>query len=60
MFNPKDVVGKSYDKFRDLLDRLQVLNAIGELDLLINTPDVAGAASLPAGLNHHVRYRQHE
>ncbi|KAI3335205.1 hypothetical protein F4824DRAFT_489691 [Ustulina deusta] len=48
VFNPKDIVGKSYDKFKDLLDRLQTLNAIGDLDLLLNMQDVADASSLPA------------
>ncbi len=48
VFNPKDIVGKSYDKFKDLLDRLQTLNGIGDLDLLLNMQDVADASSLPA------------
>ncbi|KAJ3573148.1 hypothetical protein NPX13_g4807 [Xylaria arbuscula] len=48
VFNPKDLVEQSYDKFKDLLDRLETLNTIGDLDLLLNMQDVADASSLPA------------
>ncbi|KAI1177579.1 glycoside hydrolase family 18 protein [Nemania sp. FL0916] len=46
--NPKDVVGKSYDKFKDLLSNLMLLNAIGDLDSQLNMADLVDAASLPA------------
>ncbi|KAI0803704.1 glycoside hydrolase family 18 protein [Xylaria sp. FL0064] len=48
VFNPKDVVSKSYDNFQDLLFRIQLLNEIGDLDLQLSTQDVADASSLPA------------
>ncbi|KAI0190106.1 glycoside hydrolase family 18 protein [Astrocystis sublimbata] len=48
VFNPKDIVSKSYDKFQDLLFRLQLLSKIGDLDLLLSSQDVADASSLPA------------
>ncbi|KAF2969289.1 hypothetical protein GQX73_g4264 [Xylaria multiplex] len=48
VFDPKDTVSKSYDKFKDLLSRLELLNAIGDLDSLLSVQDVADAASLPA------------
>ncbi|KAK5630318.1 hypothetical protein RRF57_006033 [Xylaria bambusicola] len=48
VFNPKDVVSKSYDNFQDLLFRLQLLSEIGDLDLLLSTQDAADASSLAA------------
>ncbi|KAL6907356.1 glycoside hydrolase family 18 protein [Trichoderma evansii] len=48
VFNPKDVIGQSYDKSQDLLHNLKVLRAIGSLDSQLNMADVADAAALPA------------
>ncbi|KAI1110528.1 glycoside hydrolase family 18 protein [Nemania sp. NC0429] len=48
VFNPKDVVGKSYDKFKGLLFNLKLLNAIGDLDSQLSMADLVDAASLPA------------
>ncbi|KAH7116609.1 putative glycosyl hydrolase, family 18 [Dactylonectria estremocensis] len=46
--NPKDVIGKSYDKSKNLLQRLQLLKTIGDLDSQLNWSDLVDAASLPA------------
>lgn len=48
VFNPKDVIGKSYDKSKDLLARLKLLKAIGDLDSQLKWEDLVDAASLPA------------
>ncbi|UKZ82482.1 hypothetical protein TrVFT333_010271 [Trichoderma virens FT-333] len=48
VFNPKDVIGKSYDKTQDLLERLRLLRAIGSLDAQLDMADVGDAAALPA------------
>ncbi|KAL7940236.1 glycoside hydrolase family 18 protein [Trichoderma barbatum] len=48
VFNPKDAIGKSYDKSQELLDNLRVLRAIASLDSQLNMADLADAASLPA------------
>ncbi|KAH0498490.1 hypothetical protein TgHK011_005743 [Trichoderma gracile] len=48
VLNPKDVIGKSYDKYKDLLFHLRLLKAIGSLDSQLSMADLADAASLPA------------
>ncbi|KAL6801940.1 glycoside hydrolase family 18 protein [Trichoderma sp. SZMC 28012] len=48
VFNPKDVIGQSFDKSQDLLANLRILRAIGSLDAQLDMADVADAASLPA------------
>ncbi|KAK7423488.1 hypothetical protein QQX98_000945 [Neonectria punicea] len=48
VFNPKDVISKSYDKSKSLLQRLQLLKTIGDLDSQLNWSDLVDAASLPA------------
>lgn len=48
VFNPKDVIGKSYEKSQGLLYNLQMLRAIGSLDSQLNMADLADAAALPA------------
>ncbi|KAF3054755.1 hypothetical protein CFAM422_013264 [Trichoderma lentiforme] len=48
VFNPKDVIGQSFDKSQDLLANLRILRAIGSLDSQLDMADVADAASLPA------------
>ena len=48
VFNPKDIIGMSYNKSQDLLFNLQLLRAIGSLDLLLKMADLFDASSLPA------------
>ncbi|CAM1508945.1 Fc.00g026840.m01.CDS01 [Cosmosporella sp. VM-42] len=48
VFNPKDVIGKSYDKSETLLSHLKLLRAIGSLDSQLNMADLVDASSLPA------------
>ncbi|PTB69952.1 glycoside hydrolase family 18 protein [Trichoderma citrinoviride] len=48
VFNPKDVIGRSYEKSKDLLFNLKMLRAIGSLDSQLSMADLADAASLPA------------
>ncbi|KAL7783620.1 glycoside hydrolase family 18 protein [Trichoderma ceciliae] len=48
VFNPKDVIGESYDKSKELLAHLKPLRAIGSLDSQLNMADLADASALPA------------
>ncbi|KAH6892884.1 glycoside hydrolase family 18 protein [Thelonectria olida] len=50
VFNPKDVIGKSYDKSKDLPARLKLLKTIGDLDSQLKWPDLVDAAVLFAPL----------
>ncbi|KAF7128464.1 hypothetical protein CNMCM5793_003194 [Aspergillus hiratsukae] len=48
VYNPKDLIGESYDKTKDLLSRLKIVRDNTEYDELMQWSDVVDAASLPA------------
>ena len=48
VYDPKDLIGKSYDKTRDLLDRLEIIRDNADYDELLQWSDVVDAGSLPA------------
>ncbi|KAM0510822.1 hypothetical protein ACHAPE_010505 [Trichoderma viride] len=48
VLNPKDVIGESFDKSKELLAHLKLLKAIGSLDSQLNMADLADASALPA------------
>ncbi|PHH90082.1 hypothetical protein CDD83_4590 [Cordyceps sp. RAO-2017] len=48
VYNPRDVVGQSYDKARDLLDRFKIVRDYGDYDELMLWSDVVDATSVPS------------
>lgn len=42
------MIGKSYDKSKELLTHLKLLKSIGSLDSQLNMADLADASALPA------------
>lgn len=48
VFNPKDVIGESYDKSQDLLRRLKIMRAISSYDDYLQWSDLVDAAALPS------------
>ncbi|KAF3484076.1 glycosyl hydrolase, family 18 [Arthroderma uncinatum] len=48
VFNPKDVIGDSYPKTEELLDRIKIVRHNTEHSDLVQLSDVLDAASLPA------------
>ncbi|KAM0452578.1 hypothetical protein ACHAPV_009474 [Trichoderma viride] len=48
VFNPKDVIGESYDKSKDLLRRLKVMRSVGNHDDYTQWSDLVDAAALPS------------
>ncbi|RFU78376.1 glycosyl hydrolase family 18 [Trichoderma arundinaceum] len=48
VFNPKDIIGESYDKSKDLLRRLRIMRAVGNYDDYMQWSDLVDAAALPS------------
>ncbi|KAL7936606.1 putative glycosyl hydrolase, family 18 [Trichoderma chlorosporum] len=48
IFNPKDIIGESYDKSQDLLSRLKTMRAVGNYDAYVQWSDLVDAAALPS------------
>ncbi|KAF4170541.1 hypothetical protein CNMCM8927_004533 [Aspergillus lentulus] len=47
-YNPKDLIGDSYDKTEDLLNRLKIVRDNADYDELMQWSDLVDAGSLPA------------
>ncbi|KAL3952701.1 hypothetical protein ACCO45_012644 [Purpureocillium lilacinum] len=48
VYNPKDIIGESYDKSRDLLDRFRTVSDGADFDELMQWSDLVDAGSMPA------------
>ncbi|KAF4156615.1 hypothetical protein CNMCM6069_006513 [Aspergillus lentulus] len=48
VYNPKDLIGDSYDKTEDLLNRLKIVRDNADYDELMQWSDLVDAGSLPA------------
>ncbi|KAI0539137.1 putative glycosyl hydrolase, family 18 [Xylaria digitata] len=48
VFNPKDIIGDSFPKAEDLLDRVKIVDEFGDFDELVDVADLVDATSLPA------------
>lgn len=47
VYNPKDVIGDSFSKATDMLDRFKIVQAYGDWDDLMELSDLVDATSLP-------------